>query len=89
VVYLVDFSKYKQKEIPPEESKKKVEKLPKISEKIDSKPAKIVRLIESDLVPSAKLNLIKFLYPLLTGKSTTNKLKESMKKTVIEEISKF
>lgn len=38
---------------------------------------------------SARLNLIKFLYPLLTGKSTTNKHKKVMKKAVLDKIRDF
>lgn len=68
-----------QEEILPEE--------PKIISKSITKEEK--RLIKSNLIPSAKLNLLKYLYAELTGKSTTNKIKKSMKKAVIEEISKF
>lgn len=61
-----------------------------VQEEISPEVKKISeRLIDLPLIPSAKLNLIKFLYPLLTRKSTTNKLKKSMKKAIIEKISKF
>lgn len=44
---------------------------------------------ELPLNASARLNLIKFLYPLLTGNSTTNKLKKEMKKSVMDKIKEF
>lgn len=38
---------------------------------------------------SAKLNYLKFSYALLTGKSTSNKTKKSMKQAIQEELKKL
>jgi len=57
------------------------------------KPKKLIQVIEEiseiDLNPSAKLNLLKFLYATLENKSTTNKRKNYMKQAVIKNIKKF
>jgi len=47
------------------------------------------KIVDLTLNPSARLNLIKFLYPLLTNKSTTNKSKKAMKKAVIDRLKQF
>lgn len=66
------------------------EKSPKMPSKDAKKKEKTSeRLDDSSLTPSAKLNLLKYLYAQLTGKTTTNKIKKSMKTSVLNEISKF
>ncbi|MBA7497220.1 hypothetical protein ES702_07832 [subsurface metagenome] len=75
---LIEKKAISQEEISPEQKK------------IISKPIQKKESFDDlALTPSAKLNLLKYLYAQTTGKSTTNKIKKSMKKAVIEEISKF
>ena len=98
---MVDFSKYqKNKDSESLTLEKKVSLMKDITE---DKKAQILNFVgtkntDSDeivetsmslLNKSAKLNLLKFIYPLLTGKSTTNKKKKVMKKAVIDKLSKF
>ena len=78
-------SKEKKAQSPVIENLRIKENKPKTSKK------EIINLDISELPlnASARLNLIKFLYPLLTGNSTTNKLKKEMKKSVMDKIKEF
>lgn len=65
------------------EKAKKKQEINKIESKI------IPEVKKAGKTPSAKLNLIKYLYADLTGESTTGRLRKNMKTAVINELSKF
>ena len=74
---------------PKEEKKEQVVKVKREKPKTIKPELDLEKIVDLPLNPSARLNLIKFLYPLLTDKSTTNKSKKAMKKSVIDRLKQF